>query len=164
MRIRTRRTKRRGYHQNGLKQDGVTISMDLCPCCYSYACDPMAMSYQFQNKIRNRLRMGLCPSCGEPTGFCKCKSSLTGDTGFMTHNNKKRRRAMCIIEAREQAHKAWQNHIYLFECRLGEELANEVNYALYRHKTPECLSWKKLRPILQELGLPVHVFAPGWGQ
>lgn len=57
----------------GIKADG-TRSQDLCTGCYSFGCDPMAMSYKFQAKIRKRLKAGLCPACGHKP--CTCKSSL----------------------------------------------------------------------------------------
>lgn len=59
----------------GIKQDG-TPSLDMCPGCYAFFCDPMAMSYKFQEKIRRRISQGLCPACGAKP--CKCKSSLNG--------------------------------------------------------------------------------------
>jgi hypothetical protein len=58
----------------GIKQDG-TESMDLCTCCYSFACDPLSMSRKFREKIDKRLEAGLCPACGHNP--CTCKSSLS---------------------------------------------------------------------------------------
>ena len=57
----------------GIKKDG-TKSMDLCPDCYSFHCDPMTMSSKFSAKIRNRLRKGVCGACGHNP--CTCKSFL----------------------------------------------------------------------------------------
>lgn len=80
--------KPRGRKLNGER------SMDLCPCCYSFRCDPMGMSIKFQSKIHNRIKNGQCPACGRPTNYCSCKSSLklrSGETRIVTHNNRKRR-------------------------------------------------------------------------
>jgi|GEM_PF-3281412 len=57
----------------GIKQDG-TPSLDMCPGCYSFFCDPTVMSDKFREKIRRRISQGLCPACGAKP--CKCKSSL----------------------------------------------------------------------------------------
>lgn len=59
----------------GLKQDGYP-SMDLCECCLSYECNPMAMSDKFQDKISRRRREGRCVSCGGKECFCKSSSSI----------------------------------------------------------------------------------------
>jgi len=63
-----KKRKRRGIKKNGYR------SLDLCTGCYSFHCDPMMMSRKFSNKIRERLKAGLCPACG--SNPCKCKSSL----------------------------------------------------------------------------------------
>jgi len=57
----------------GIKADG-SRSLDMCPCCLSFHCDPGTMSFNFYVKTRERMRAGLCPSCGNNP--CKCKSSL----------------------------------------------------------------------------------------
>lgn len=57
----------------GMKLDG-TPSMDMCPYCIAFNCDPMGMSLPFQKKIDTRKAQGLCPACG--ANPCKCKSSL----------------------------------------------------------------------------------------
>jgi hypothetical protein len=53
------------------KLDG-TKSRDMCPGCFAFDCDPFLMSLAFNEKIRRRLRLGLCPACGHYP--CKCKS------------------------------------------------------------------------------------------
>jgi hypothetical protein len=60
--------KPRGFKLNGHRSD------DMCTC-FSFGCDPMAMSHKFTAKINKRLRAGLCGACG--SNPCKCKSSLT---------------------------------------------------------------------------------------
>lgn len=152
---RKRRTKRRS-----LKADGETRALDLCPCCYSFHCDPFAMSIPFQNKIRTRLRMGLCPSCGEPVGFCKCRSSMTG-TAIVTRNNKKRNKAMALMHAKEEVYRRWHQNLYLFELQLGEELANEVGYALFTHKVPP-VPWNTIQSMLQGCRLDPALYRAGW--
>lgn len=80
----------------GIKLNGQR-SMDLCPYCYSFGCNPMSMSHAFSEKIRKRLDNGQCPSCGKPKAFCSCKSSLnlhTGEIRLCTHNNRKMRNLM----------------------------------------------------------------------
>lgn len=57
----------------GIKLDG-TRSMDMCPHCFAFHCDPMCMSRKFSQKIDRRRRSGLCRACG--SNPCKCKSSL----------------------------------------------------------------------------------------
>ena len=77
----------------GIKLNGQP-SQDLCPYCYSFGCDPCAMSLKFQSKIETRLRNGQCPACGSPINACKCKSSSKlkgGENLFILHNNKHRR-------------------------------------------------------------------------
>ncbi len=62
----------------GIKLNGHR-SMDMCPGCYAFNCDSMAMSQRFQDKIRKRMKLGLCPACGAKpvqkngTNICKCK-------------------------------------------------------------------------------------------
>jgi hypothetical protein len=57
----------------GIKKDS-NKSLDLCPCCYSFYCDPMTMSKKFDAKVRRRMNAGVCVSCGQNP--CKCKSTL----------------------------------------------------------------------------------------
>lgn len=158
------RDKRRGYHQNGWKLSGRQTSEDLCPHCYGFGCDPMSMSIKFRNRVHDRLRKGLCVACGQPKAFCKCKSNYflpEGTYCIQTHNNKKRRRAMAAIEAREQVYKLWYKNQYLFENTIGEETANEIGYALYRHKVP-AYSWNKMKAVLTAAGFNPNDFAAGW--
>jgi hypothetical protein len=64
-----KKRKPRGTKLNGSR------SLDLCPCCLSYNCDPFTMSAKFYKKINNRRNKGLCPACGNDP--CTCKSSRT---------------------------------------------------------------------------------------
>lgn len=57
----------------GMKLDG-TRSLDLCPHCFSFHCNPMTMSHEFSQKVDKRLRAGLCGACGQNP--CACKSTL----------------------------------------------------------------------------------------
>ena len=158
------RDKRRGYHQSGWKQCGHQTSEDLCPHCYGFGCDPMSMSRAFQNRVHERLRKGLCVACGQPKTFCKCKSSYSlpkGTSCIQTHNNKKRRKAMAAVETKERVYKLWYKNQYLFENTIGKETANEIGYALYRHKVP-AYPWDKLVPILKSAGFDPNDFAAGW--
>lgn len=68
----------------GLKLSGEK-SYDLCPHCYAPHCDSF-----FRNRnVEDRLKKGLCPACGQPTGHCKCKSKLGIQNPIIkTHNNK----------------------------------------------------------------------------
>ena len=159
------RFKRRGYHQNGLKRDGITLSMDLCPYCYSYGCDPMAMSMKFQQEIRERLRKGLCPSCGEPKEFCKCKSSMkivAGVHTIRTHNNKHLRKARAKVAAKEAAYTAWLKHELAFSRYLGEDACASIERALYHHELPP-VPWAKVKKMLLDIRLPIQdVLVAGW--
>lgn len=75
--------KKRGMKLNGER------SYDLCECCYSPFCDP-ALRHP---KVEARMRAGLCPACGQPKEFCKCRSSQKTKTYVLvTHNNKKRKK------------------------------------------------------------------------
>jgi hypothetical protein len=65
------RTLKKKRKNRGIKKDG-TRSLDMCPCCYSFDCDPMRMSFKFSMKIRRRIIAGKCPACG--CVQCKCKS------------------------------------------------------------------------------------------
>jgi len=57
----------------GIKLDG-TRSLDMCPYCFSFRCDPSLISNLISIKFKKRLDMGLCPSCGHEV--CRCKSKL----------------------------------------------------------------------------------------
>lgn len=122
----------------GVRQDG-TYSQNLCPHCYSFGCDPMAMSLAFNNKIRNRLRNGCCAACGQPKEFCSCKSSLAGSAYCLpaTHNNKKLRKAQAQIKALEDARKAWTAMEDDIADLIGDDVFSDVEYSLYMHVTPD---------------------------
>lgn len=119
----------------GIKQDG-TPSQDLCPHCYSFGCDPMSMSIKFDEKIRNRLRKGLCPSCGNPKEFCSCKSSRKG-VRITTHNNKKMRQAQAKIAEKEQAYKAWLSLEDTIADLIGDDKFSDISYDLHHHRIPD---------------------------
>lgn len=160
------RFKRRGYHQRRLKQDGFTLSEDMCPVCYSFGCDPMAMSPLFQKKIRERIRKGLCPSCGEPKDFCKCKSSLKilpGCHTIRTHNNKKLRAARAKSANKEAAFRSWRNCEHILSPLFGEDAYTKIDFALYRHQIPP-VSWSAVSRILTAAGLSPDIFIAGWDQ
>lgn len=63
-----KKRKPRGIKKNGRR------SMDMCPYCFAFGCDPMGMSRKFREKIEKRLKLGLCGACGHNP--CTCKSSL----------------------------------------------------------------------------------------
>lgn len=158
------RFKKRGLHQRGYKQDWETLSLDMCPHCYSFGCDPMAMSLKFYTKIHERLRKGLCPCCGEPKNHCKCKSSeriVAGTHAIRTHNNKKRRKAMAAIQDKERAYFAWMRYEELFKAKLGEEVCAEISRALHWHKTPS-LPWPNIVKALEGTNINAEQFAAGW--
>ena len=158
------RDKRRGYHQSGWKLSGKQTSEDLCPHCYGFGCDPMSMSRIFQNRVHERLRQGLCVACGQPKALCKCKSNYflpEGTSCIQTHNNKKRRKAMDLVRAKEQAYRLWVKHQPLFELAIGEQEAEQISYALYRHQIPQ-YPWTKLKPVLIKAGFQPDDFAAGW--
>ena len=67
----------------GTKLNGEP-SYNLCSCCYSPYCDPMAR----HPRVEQRLINGLCPACGKPWDLCRCNSHNGANT-IMTHNNKK---------------------------------------------------------------------------
>ena len=58
----------------GKKLDG-SKSLDMCPHCLSFQCDPTMMSHKFSDKMSKRSRMGVCRACG--SNPCICKSSLS---------------------------------------------------------------------------------------
>lgn len=62
---------RKKRKRRGIKQDG-TRSIDMCPHCYSFNCDPMCMSPRFSAKVDRRRAQGVCVSCGHKP--CRCKS------------------------------------------------------------------------------------------
>lgn len=158
------RTKRRGLHQSGYKADWEHASLDMCPYCYSFGCDPFAMSQKFRAKIENRRRQGLCPCCGEPLDHCKCKSSEKIEAGahtIRTHNNRKRKKAQADIVAREDAYRAWHRHGYYLAIHLGNETYAETSYSLFRHQKP-ALPWPDVIRALDGSGIDATLFAAGW--
>ncbi len=154
----------RHYQDRGWRLDG-TRSQDMCTCCYSIGCDPMSMSLAFQRKINDRLRQHRCPACGKPRGFCTCKSCLPdhgeGVKLVQTHNNRKLRKALADIKARELAAQLWRRNIERIADELGDEVAGDVSYALYRHERPE-LPWATVLRTAQRLGMEPSVLYPAW--
>lgn len=157
------RWKRRGYHQRGYKLDGHQTSEDLCPYCYSFGCDPMSMSQKFRQKIEKRLRMKLCPCCGEPIAHCKCRSSgkiAEGQHTIRTHNNKKRRKAMQMIQAKERAYQFWSKHTELSDI-FGETVYDEIAHAMYRHNCPK-FSWNMANRLLRNANIDPSLVEAAW--
>lgn len=156
------RTKRRGYHQSRCKQDGITLSLDLCPHCYSFLCDPTAMSIKFSNKISDRLRQKRCPSCGKPKDFCSCKSTMSKTPILVPgHNNKKLRRMEEIIRKREQAAMTWTRLENEIQKRLPENIdVDDIGYALRHHNIPN-VDWMQVKPTLDDLHI-TDICIIGW--
>ncbi len=63
-----KKRKSRGVKLNGHK------SLDMCPCCLSFHCNPMFISLKLKAKFNKRMENGKCPACGNNP--CKCKSQL----------------------------------------------------------------------------------------
>lgn len=157
------RRKKRGYHQRGYKLDGFHTSEDLCPYCYSFGCDPMSMSPQFQIKIRERLRKKLCPCCGEPIDHCKCKSSEKIPAGIhtvRTHNNKKRRKALLLVRAKESAWHFWEKHPEFSEL-FSDDDYQAILFALYHHDVPK-VSWAAVQNALAKTGVDITILKSAW--
>lgn len=133
------RHKKRGYKQSGVKQDGVTLSLDLCPHCLSFGCDPMAMSHKFDNKVSNRKRKALCPCCGKPQGFCSCKSSMNiapGGSAIRTHNNRKMRKVMALINEKEAAAVKFNKNYDEIVAVVGDTMADKLYWDISNHNVP----------------------------
>lgn len=156
--------KRRGLHGNGLKLDGVTLSLDLCPHCYAFGCDPFAMSPAFRRKIDRRRRLGLCPACGKPKAYCSCKSSLNATTShtIRTHNNKKLRKAKANIVAVEKAARLWADMEGELLPVLGTSLYGDIGYSFRYHQTPP-IPFRDFEELMAFSGLDMGVFKPAWG-
>lgn len=149
------RYKRRGFHQSGYKQNRNIPSEDLCPHCYSFGCDPTAMSPAFRKKIDERLRKGLCPCCGKPKNHCKCKSSLKVAPGvhtIRTHNNKKMRQEIARIKTGETALKAWEASEDQRLKFMDTDQDYDIWYSLYNHKMPVA-SWEDILAIAKKANL-----------
>lgn len=155
--------KHRGLYGSGLKSDGVTASLDLCPHCYAFHCDPFAMSTKFKQKIDNRRRLGLCPACGKPKAHCSCKSSLNATTGhtIRTHNNKKLRKAQANIAAVEKAAKLWADMEDELLPVLGPDLYCGMGYSLRYHQKPP-IPFRDFEELIMFSGLDTAVFKSAW--
>ena len=138
-------------------------SLDMCSCCISFYCDPMSMSTEFRTKIRNRMRMHLCPACGQPNGFCQCKSSIQQEkTGrLITHNNKKLRRAWAEVHDRERAYQEWSQFLDVLYDTLGEQKFSQINYALYHHNVPP-VPWKNVAAAIVQSGANMEIIHFAW--
>lgn len=144
-----------------------TSGLDMCPYCISFNCDPMTMSFKFQEKVTNRRRQGLCPACGWPKEFCQCKSSMTADVPrgqvIRTHNNKKLRQARAMVRVKEAIYNDWERICaHLEGCMTDDELAS-VSISLYYHKTPN-IPWERVSTALRTAGIDPTGFAPAWGK
>lgn len=153
------RSKRRS-----LKADGKSYGQNLCRGCLAFGCDPYAMSMEFRHKVGERRRQKLCPCCGEPTGFCKCKSSETAAPGthaVQTHNNKKRNQAMAVIHAKEMAYLAWKQHEEALCKALGEDTYGDILYSLHNHNTPK-YPWATFSRQILNVNIDATLFMAGW--
>ena len=116
-------------------------------------------------KSGNVLRKGLCPSCGEPKEFCKCKSSMkiaAGTHTIRTHNNKHLRKAKETVTAKEAAYKAGSITNWLSSRYLGEDTCASIERALYNHELPP-IPWAKVKKMLLDIRLPIQdVLVAGW--
>lgn len=150
--------------KRSLKADGVTKGLDMCPVCYSFGCDPMAMSFAFSEKIHNRLRQKRCPCCGKPKGFCSCKSSMQlkpGSHTIQTHNNEKLRKAEAMIQAKEQAYRIWEQNFEEIEQVLGEEQTADICISLRNHSVPR-IEWKRIEKELDFTDIDLYRLKAGW--
>lgn len=159
MRTTKIRTKKRGLNQKGLKLNGTECSLDMCPCCLSFGCDPMTMSPAFSAKIHERFRKKCCPSCGEPKDFCKCRNT-TGPVKSLSHNNKKLKAARKLVQDKETAFRYWKSNELKLVPILGEETYQTVMESLFYHDTPE-LPWGKVEKLLATT-IELDKIAPGW--
>lgn len=146
-----------------LRAKARTTGQDMCPHCYSFGCDPMSMSPAFQHKIDERLRRHECPACGNPIGFCKCRSTMSANKAGrpVAHNNKNLRKARALIESKETAHRAWDKHADTLSAVLGESRFLEASHALYRHETPD-LSWLEAEAAARKCGVDLGLIKAGW--
>lgn len=148
--------------QRSLRPDGKSYGLSMCPYCFAYGCDSMAMSSAFSNRIHERLRRGECPMCGEPKSFCRCKSSEQlppGARTIRTHNNKKLRQAREYIEAQEAAYRAWEAKSEELARCLGDKMYGEIWRSLRHHRIPD-VDWLFISRKCSSLDLAVIEY--GW--
>lgn len=140
-----------------------TTGQDMCPHCYSFGCDPMSMSPAFQHKIDERLRRHECPTCGNPVGFCRCRSTMSADRAGrpVVHNNKTLRKARALVESKETAHRTWDRNANSLSAALGETRFLKTAHALYRHEIPE-LPWNETEAAARACGIDPGIILPGW--
>ena len=74
----------------------------------------------------------------------------------------KRRKAMALILARENAYRTYLRHEDVFAQKLGEQAASEIGCALYRHKKPPYE--KEMKRIIREEHLSEQEFASIWNK
>ena len=143
------------------RKDRGPNSLDLCPYCISYGCDPMSMSPLFRHKVDERMRKQCCPSCGKPKEFCSCKSHLDTPAVMNTHNNKKLRQAKEMVQQRERAYQEWTSYKNALLQHISPEVYQEVHFSLKHHQVPDF----PLHPFLQiagEIGMNQDILAVGW--
>lgn len=148
--------------QRSLRPDGKSYGLSMCPYCFAYGCDPMAMSSAFSNRIHERLRRGECPMCGEPKSFCRCKSSEQLPPGVQTirtHNNKKLRQAKEYVKAQEAAYRAWEAMSEGLVGCLGDKMYGEIWSSLRHHRIPD-VDWSFISRKCNSLELAVIEY--GW--
>lgn len=157
------RLKRRGYHETGRKRYSHKPSEDLCPYCFSFGCDPTAMSLAFRHKIDERLRKKLCPCCGKPKAFCTCRSSekIKVPTMAKAHNNRKLRKAIQTVKDKETAYTIWDKNENILTERLGKEIYTDIHYELYRHNNPK-YDWQKIFEKIKDLPIDKKALQNGW--
>ena len=158
------RIKRRGYHESGFKKDRYEPSMDMCPYCIAFCCDPMAMSHKFRAKVDERRRKGLCHCCGMPLAHCKCKSSekiAPGAHVIRTHNNKKLRQAQAGIKAREELLQLWHQYTDAMLKVMPEREHADVTHALLYHQVPN-VSYKAFAGYAKRAGIDPAPFQLAW--
>lgn len=150
--------KPRGYKLTGER------SLDMCPCCIRFGCDPFGGSLLFRQKVDERRRMGLCPSCGKPKAYCSCKSSLSlkGNVHTIkTHNNKKLRKAMAEIKAREAMYLLWVKNEDLLTRAFGDDPYDDLAYAFHRHQRPK-MPYDQFHRVMLYANLNPEPFAIMW--
>lgn len=152
------RRKRRGLDANG------ELSLSMCPSFFSFGCNPMAMSPEFQNKILHRLRNRLCPCCGKPVRFCKCKSGdrlPAGAHTIRTHNNKKLRNARAVVHQKEHYYHLFVKMKADMLAIFGEVQYATLEYAFYWHQVPK-MPWGVFEAGLGLAGIDYAPFRVCW--
>jgi len=72
----------------GIKLNGER-SLDMCPGCHSFYCDPMTDSIEWMKKKEKRIKANVCIACGQNPCRCKSKLEITRPI-LVTGKNKKK--------------------------------------------------------------------------